>query len=254
MHVRLADEAVRLGPAPATASYLDQAAILAAAKGSHAEAIHPGYGFLAENADFAEACRAAGLVWIGPSPSAMRALGDKAPAKALAERAGVPTLPGYHGEDQSDRALSQAAEQVGFPLLIKASAGGGGRGMRAVTQPAEFVEALSAARREAQASFGDARVLLERQLLRPRHVEVQIMADEHGTAVYLGERDCSVQRRHQKLIEESPSPAVHARLREALGEAALRLALVAGYTNAGTVEFLVDEDGSFAFLEVNARL
>jgi 3-methylcrotonyl-CoA carboxylase alpha subunit len=193
-------------------------------------------------------------VWIGPSPSAMRALGDKAAAKALAEAAGVPTLPGYHAADQSDAALARAAEQLGFPLLIKASAGGGGRGMRAVGRPSELAETLQAARREAQASFGDARVLLERQLMHPRHIEVQIMADEHGHAVYLGERDCSVQRRHQKLIEESPSPAVDARLREALGQAALRLAHAAGYTNAGTVEFLLDEDGTFAFLEVNARL
>jgi 3-methylcrotonyl-CoA carboxylase alpha subunit len=252
--VRLADEAIRIGPPPATESYLDQSAILAAARQAHAQAIHPGYGFLAENAEFAQACLDAGLVWVGPPPQAMRALGDKAGAKALAEQHGVPVLPGYHGADQADAALREEAERLGVPLLIKASAGGGGRGMRLVDDLATFESALDAARREAQAAFGDGRVLLERAVGRPRHVEVQILGDRHGHLVYLGERECSVQRRHQKLIEESPSPAVDAALRSRMGEAALRLAAAAGYTGAGTVEFLLDEDGRFAFLEVNARL
>jgi 3-methylcrotonyl-CoA carboxylase alpha subunit len=254
LHVAQADEAYRIGPPPATESYLNQRAILEAAKTAHAAAIHPGYGFLAENPEFAQAVIDAGMIWVGPPPDAMRALGDKARAKALAEQHGVPLLPGYHGPDQSRAVLVREAARIGYPVLIKAAAGGGGRGMRVVESSESFGEALPAARREAQASFGDDRVLLERYIRRPRHVEVQILGDAHGHIVHLGERECSVQRRHQKLIEESPSPAVDSLLRAQLGEAALRLARAAGYTNAGTVEFLLDEQGQFAFLEVNARL
>ncbi len=253
-HVRAADVAVRLGPGPAAESYLRMDAILDAAAATGAQAIHPGYGFLAENAAFAEAVEAAGLAWIGPPAAAMRALGDKARAKALAEANGVPVLPGYHGEAASDEDLVARAEGIGFPLLVKASAGGGGRGMRVVRATDELAEALAGARREAAASFGDDRLLLERFLEQPRHVEVQVLGDAHGTLVHLGERECSVQRRHQKLIEESPSPAVDGELRAAMGDAALRLARAAGYRNAGTVEFLVDDSGAFFFLEVNARL
>ncbi len=253
-HVRAADEAVRIGAGPAAESYLRVDAILGAAAATGAEAIHPGYGFLSESAAFADACAAAGLAWIGPPAAAMRALGDKARAKALAEASGVPVLPGYHGDDATDAALRAHAGGVGYPLLVKASAGGGGRGMRVVREPGELDEALAAARREAAASFGDDRLLLERFVARPRHVEVQILGDALGTLVHLGERECSIQRRHQKLIEESPSPAVTDRMRTAMGEAALRLARAADYANAGTVEFLLDENGAFFFLEVNARL
>jgi 3-methylcrotonyl-CoA carboxylase alpha subunit len=253
-HVAAADRAAHIGASPASLSYLNQARILAAAAESGARSIHPGYGFLSENADFAQAVLDAGLVWIGPPPAAMRALGDKAHAKALAERHDVPVLPGYHGEDQSLEILASHAEQIGYPLLIKASAGGGGRGMRVVESDADFANALEAARREALASFGDDRVLLEPYVRQPRHVEVQILGDSHGNLIHLGERECSIQRRHQKLIEESPSPGVDADLRTRMGEAALRLARGAGYSNAGTVEFLLDSDGRFSFLEVNARL
>jgi 3-methylcrotonyl-CoA carboxylase alpha subunit len=253
-HVAEADEAYRIGPPQASESYLNQAVILEAARAANTTAVHPGYGFLAENADFAQACLDAGLVWVGPSPAAMRAVGDKARAKSLAEQHSVPLLPGYHGQDQSEETLRYHADRIGYPVLIKASAGGGGRGMRVVADSEQFAEALQAARREALASFGDERVLLERYVARPRHVEVQIFGDQHGHLVHLGERECSVQRRHQKLIEESPSPAVDADLRARLGEAALRLASAAGYSNAGTVEFLLDDQGQFAFLEVNARL
>jgi 3-methylcrotonyl-CoA carboxylase alpha subunit len=254
MHVAQADEAHRIGPAPASESYLNGAALLRVARAARASAVHPGYGFLAENPEFAQACLDAGLAWIGPPPSAMRALGDKAAAKRLAEAHDVPLLPGYHGDDQSLERLGAAARDIGYPVLIKASAGGGGRGMRAVDSPEEFAEALEAARREARASFGDERVLLERYVRQPRHVEVQVLADRHGHAVHLGERECSIQRRHQKLIEESPSPAVDDALRREMGEAAIKLVRAAGYENAGTVEFLLDEAGRFAFLEVNARL
>ena len=253
-HVRAADAVVRLGPGPASESYLRGELIIAAALSTGAEAIHPGYGFLAENAAFAEAVEAAGLAWIGPPPAAMRALGDKARAKALAEANEVPVLPGYHGEAAGDDELLARATAVGFPLLVKASAGGGGRGMRVVRAAGEMRDALEAARREAAAAFGDDRLLLERYVERPRHVEVQILGDAHGSLVHLGERECSIQRRHQKLIEESPSPAVSPALRSAMGESALRLARAAGYRNAGTVEFLLDDTGAFSFLEVNARL
>ena len=253
-HVAAADAAVRIGPGPAAESYLRADRILAAAASSGAEAIHPGYGFLAENAAFAEAVEAAGLAWIGPPPAAMRALGDKASAKTLAQASRVPVLPGYHGDVLPDEELAVRAAEIGFPLLVKASAGGGGRGMRVVRRAGDVAEALAAARREAAAAFGDDRLLLERYVERPRHVEVQILGDAHGTLVHLGERECSIQRRHQKLIEESPSPAVTPRLRAVMGEAALRLARAAGYRNAGTVEFLLDDAGAFYFLEVNARL
>ena len=251
----MADQAVRIGTGPAGESYLRMDRILEAARQTRAEAVHPGYGFLSENPDFAQACLDAGLAWVGPSPEAMRRLGDKARAKALAEQVGVPVLPGYHGEQQTADALAQQAEQIGYPVLIKASAGGGGRGMRVVEGAATFQQALEAAQREALASFGDGRVLLERYLTRPRHVEVQVLGDRFGTLVHLGERECSIQRRYQKLIEESPSPAVDAQLRATMGEAAVRLARAASYTNAGTVEFLLDATTRhFFFLEVNARL
>jgi 3-methylcrotonyl-CoA carboxylase alpha subunit len=253
-HVAAADLAVHIGASPATESYLNQDRILAAARDCAARAIHPGYGFLAENAEFAQRVIDQGLVWIGPSPAAMRAIGDKAAAKALAEQHAVPLLAGYHGADQALDVLREHAERMGYPLLIKASAGGGGRGMRVVERQEDLEAALEAARREAAASFGDDRVLLERYVARPRHVEVQILGDNQGNLVYLGERECSVQRRYQKLVEESPSPAVDADLRRRMGEAALRLARAATYSNAGTVEFILDDRGEFAFLEVNARL
>jgi 3-methylcrotonyl-CoA carboxylase alpha subunit len=248
LHVVDADAAVQID------SYLNATAIIAAARTTSATAIHPGYGFLAENPDFAQAVTDAGLIWVGPPPAAMRALGDKAHAKALAEQHDVPLLPGYHGADQAADVLEEHASRIGYPVLIKASAGGGGRGMRVVERAEDFAQALEAARREALNSFGNDRVLLERYVRRPRHVEIQILGDQHGHLVHLGERECSIQRRHQKLVEESPSPAVDADLRSRMGDAALRLARAAGYTNAGTVEFLLDEHGQFAFLEVNARL
>jgi 3-methylcrotonyl-CoA carboxylase alpha subunit len=254
MHVAAADQALYIGPSPASASYLNMAAILDASRRAQVQAIHPGYGFLSENPDFADAVVSAGLLWVGPPPNAMRAIGDKAHAKALAELNDVPILAGYHHQDQSLDTLRRQAESIGYPLLIKASAGGGGRGMRVVESAALFADSVEAARREALASFGDDRVLLERYVARPRHVEVQIFGDQHGNLVHLGERECSVQRRHQKLIEESPSPVVGPDLRRRMGEAAVRLARAAGYFNAGTVEFLVDEQLEFAFLEVNARL
>ena len=219
-----------------------------------ADAIHPGYGFLAENADFAAAVIGAGLVWIGPPPQAMRAVGDKAAARKLATRLGVPVLNGYDGDDQSDQTLSSEAQRIGFPVLVKPSAGGGGKGMHVVAEPPAMPETLARARREAAVSFGDERLILERYLARPRHIEVQILADTHGNAIHLGERECTLQRRHQKVIEEAPSPAVDAPLRARLGEAALTLVRESGYVGAGTVEFLLDEDGTFFFLEVNARL
>ena len=253
-HALAADEVVRIGAGPASESYLRADRLLEAARGTGAEAIHPGYGFLAENAAFAEAVIDAGLTWIGPPPAAMRALGDKASAKALAIASDVPVLAGYHGDMAADEDLVQAAGELGFPLLVKASAGGGGRGMRVVRRAGELPEALAAARREASAAFGDDRLLLERFVERPRHVEIQLLGDAQGGVVHLGERECSIQRRHQKLVEESPSAAVSAALRQAMGDAAVRLARAAGYVNAGTAEFLLDETGAFHFLEVNARL
>jgi 3-methylcrotonyl-CoA carboxylase alpha subunit len=254
LHVARADEAYPIGPAPAAESYLNIPHIVEAARASGAEAVHPGYGFLAENAEFAEACAAAGLVFIGPSPAALQLLGDKAAAKRLAQRARVPVVPGYQGAAQSPGRLLGRARAVGFPLLVKAVAGGGGRGMRRVESAEAFTAALAQAQREAQAAFGDTRVLLERDLSPARHVEVQFLADQHGHAVALGERDCSVQRRHQKLLEEAPAPGLEAAERTRLGRWAVLLARAAGYVGAGTAEFLRDAAGRYYFLEVNARL
>jgi len=253
LHAEMADEAYRIGAAPARASYLRGEAILDVARRSGAAAVHPGYGFLSENAGFAEASAAAGLVFVGPPPSAIRAMGDKAAAKALMRRAGVPLVPGYHGAAQDDETLQAEARLIGYPVLIKASAGGGGKGMRVVAGDGDFPAALAAARREARASFGDDRVLIERYLQRPRHIEVQIFADNHGNVVHLFERDCSVQRRHQKVIEEAPAPGVSDAFRAAITDAAIAAARAVGYVGAGTVEFIV-EDGAFFFMEMNTRL
>ncbi|WP_372827589.1 biotin carboxylase N-terminal domain-containing protein, partial [Polaromonas sp.] len=240
LHVQEAGSAVALGGTASTDSYLRIDKLLAAARASGADAVHPGYGFLSENADFAQAVLDAGLIWVGPPPAAIRALGNKASAKQLARETNVPCLPGYQGPDQSDTRMMREAEGVGFPLMVKATAGGGGRGMRLVLEPSGLQAALDSARSEALSSFGSDELLLERALLNPRHVEVQVFADAHGNCIHLGERDCSVQRRHQKLIEESPSPAVNADLRERMGTCAVALAQAAGYVGAGTVEFLLD--------------
>jgi len=253
-HVRDADYAARLGPAEPSASYLDIDAVLRAAEATGADAVHPGYGFLAESPEFAERCVAAGLTFVGPPANAMRALGNKASSKRLLAGSNVPFLPGYHGEDQSDDAFVAAAAEVGYPLMIKASAGGGGRGMRLVTDGARLSDSLRSARSEAAAAFGNGDLLLERALVGPRHIEVQIFADAFGNVVHLGERDCSVQRRHQKLLEEAPSPAVDAALRERLGAVAVEVARAATYVGAGTVEFLLDASGAFFFIEMNTRL
>jgi geranyl-CoA carboxylase alpha subunit len=242
--VREATMACALGGNTSGDTYLDISKIIAAAKQSGADAVHPGYGFLSENADFAQAVLDAGLAWIGPPPTAIHAVGSKAGAKQLAQQCGVPCLPGYFGTDQSDATLMAQAEQLGMPLMVKASAGGGGRGMRLVLQPEQFMQALHSARAEALAAFGSSDVVLERALLAPRHVEVQIFADAHGHCIHLGERDCSVQRRHQKIIEESPSPGLSEALRAQMCESAVKLALAAGYVGAGTVEFLVEGDAS----------
>jgi 3-methylcrotonyl-CoA carboxylase alpha subunit len=253
LHVEDADEAWPIGPAPARESYLNIAAIVEAARASGAEAVHPGYGFLSENAEFAEACEQAGLVFIGPPAGAMRAMGSKAAAKALMARAGVPVVPGYHGDDQDPDHLAEEAGRIGFPVLIKASAGGGGRGMRIVADVAEFAAALEGARREAAGAFGDDRVLIEKYLTQPRHIEVQIFADRHGNAIHIFDRDCSIQRRHQKVIEEAPAPGLNAEGRRAMGEAAVAAARAVGYVGAGTVEFIAEADG-FYFIEMNTRL
>ena len=254
LHTRSADERVRIGPARPTESYLSIPAIIEAARATGADAVHPGYGFLAENADFAEACAAAGIVFIGPPPEAMRAMGDKASARQLAVASGVPVLPGSELGEHDAEALRARAETIGFPVMVKATAGGGGRGMRLVLEAGDLPDALEAAGREADAAFGDARLLLERAVVGGRHIEVQVLADDHDGAVHLGERDCSIQRRFQKVIEESPSPAVDDALRAELGEAALRITRAAGYRNAGTVEFLLDDAGQYYFLEMNTRL
>ena len=253
MHVRLADEAYRIGPALAPESYLNVEKLVEAAMRSGAEAVHPGYGFLSENARFARAVREAGIVWVGPPPEAMERVGDKVRAKELAVEADVPTIPGYAGEDDSEERLLEEAERIGFHVLVKASAGGGGRGMRPVHDPKDFVEAVRGAKREAKAAFGEGAVFLEKLMERPRHVEVQVLADRHGNVVHLYERECSIQRRHQKVVEEAPSPALPDALRERMGDAAARLTRAAGYENAGTVEFLLSGD-EFFFLEMNARL
>ena len=252
--VRLADEAWRLGPAPARDSYLRAERILDIARASGAEAIHPGYGFLSENAEFAQACADAGVVFVGPPPAAIAAMGSKSAAKQLMERAQVPLTPGYHGDEQDAGFLHQQADQIGYPVLIKASAGGGGKGMRIVERSADFPDALASCRREASASFGDDRVLIERYLQKPRHIEIQVFADQHGEAVYLFERDCSVQRRHQKVLEEAPAPGMDAARRQEMGEAACAAARAVGYVGAGTVEFIVEPDGRFYFMEMNTRL
>ena len=253
-HVREADEAYFIGPAPAAQSYLRIDTILGIARMSGAEAIHPGYGFLSENANFAEECTKSGIVFIGPPAEAMRLMGSKIAAKQLAQTVGVPTIPGYNGENQEDDILIAEAEHIGFPLLIKASAGGGGKGMRIVRTMKDFKEQLNGARREALASFGDATVFLEHLLEQPRHIEIQVLGDTFGNVIYLGERECSIQRRHQKIVEESPSVALTPALREEMGEAAVRITRAAGYVNAGTLEFLLDTTNQFYFLEMNTRL
>jgi 3-methylcrotonyl-CoA carboxylase alpha subunit len=254
LHVAMADEAVHIGAAPPRESYLDAGRILEACRQTGAEAVHPGYGFLSENPAFAEACVAAGLVFIGPPAGAIRAMGSKSAAKAIMGSAGVPLIPGYHGDEQSPERLRRAAGEIGYPVLLKAVAGGGGKGMRLVPEAAEFDEALAAARREAASAFGNDGMLVEKYLERPRHVEIQVFCDRHGGAVYLFERDCSVQRRHQKVIEEAPAPGMTEDLRARMGEAAVQAARAIAYEGAGTVEFLLDADGRFYFMEMNTRL
>jgi geranyl-CoA carboxylase alpha subunit len=254
LHVREADQAVRIGEALPAQSYLRIDAIVAAAKASGAGAVHPGYGFLAENEDFASACRDAGLVFIGPSPEAIRAMGNKAGAKDIMQKAGVPVVPGYQGADQSDAVMLAEAKKIGFPVMIKAVAGGGGRGMRLVADAVAFPDALRSARSEAQGAFGDASLILERAIVDPRHIEIQVFGDRCGNAIHLGERDCSVQRRHQKLIEEAPSPKVTPELRARMGAVAVAAVKSIGYEGAGTLEFLLDESGEFYFMEMNTRL
>jgi 3-methylcrotonyl-CoA carboxylase alpha subunit len=259
LHVRLADEAHAIGQAAASESYLVIDRLIAVAKAAGAECIHPGYGFLSENAAFAQACADGGIAFVGPPPSAMRAMGLKGSAKALMEKAGVPVVPGYHGEMQEPKFLARKAYEIGYPVLIKAVAGGGGKGMRKVERHAEFEVALSAAQREAKAAFGDERVLIEKYINTPRHIEMQIFADRHGNTIHLNERDCSLQRRHQKVIEEAPAPGMSAELRAQMGEAAVAAAKAAGYEGAGTVEFIADgagglKQGGFWFMEMNTRL
>jgi len=254
LHVREADQAVRIGEALPAQSYLKIDAIIAAARASGAGAVHPGYGFLAENEDFAQACRDAGFVFIGPSPEAIRAMGNKAGAKDIMQRAGVPCVPGYQGADQSDAVMLAEARAIGFPVMIKAVAGGGGRGMRLVADAAVFPDALRSARSEAQGAFGNPTVILERAIVDPRHIEIQVFGDRYGNAIHLGERDCSVQRRHQKLIEEAPSPGVTPELRARMGAVAVQAVKAIGYEGAGTLEFLLDRDGQFYFMEMNTRL
>ncbi|HEX7157049.1 MAG TPA: biotin carboxylase N-terminal domain-containing protein, partial [Burkholderiaceae bacterium] len=239
-HVAACDEAVRIGTAPARASYLQGDRIVSAALACGARAVHPGYGFLSENEDFARACAAAGLTFIGPPPRAIRLMGNKSEAKSLMQRAGVPILPGYHGEDQEAARLKAHADSIGYPVLIKAASGGGGKGMRVVDSADRFEAALASCRREAAAAFGDDRVLIERYLRGPRHIEIQVFADGRANCLFLFERDCSVQRRHQKVIEEAPAPGMGTEQRRAMGEAAVAAALAVGYVGAGTVEFIVD--------------
>jgi geranyl-CoA carboxylase alpha subunit len=254
LHVREADSAVRIGEALPSQSYLKIDAMIAAAKAAGADAVHPGYGFLAENEDFARSCRDAGLVFIGPSPQAIKAMGNKAGAKEIMKKAGVPVVPGYQGADQGDAVMLSEAKKIGFPVMIKAVAGGGGRGMRLVADAAAFLDSLRSARSEAKAAFGDGSVILERAIQNPRHIEIQVFGDRYGNAIHLGERDCSVQRRHQKLIEEAPSPAVSPKLRERMGNVAVTAVRSLRYEGAGTLEFLLDESGEFYFMEMNTRL
>jgi geranyl-CoA carboxylase alpha subunit len=254
LHVREADEAVCIGEALPMQSYLNIEAIIDAAKSAGADAVHPGYGFLAENDDFAQACGDAGLVFIGPSPDAIKAMGNKAGAKEIMQAAGVPCVPGYQGADQSDGTMFAEAQKIGFPVMIKAVAGGGGRGMRLAPDAAAFPDMLRSARSEAQGAFGDPTVILEHAIVDPRHIEIQVFGDRYGNAVHLGERDCSVQRRHQKLIEEAPSPAVSKELRARMGAIAVAASQSIGYEGAGTLEFLLDGNGEFYFMEMNTRL
>ncbi|MBS0282878.1 MAG: ATP-grasp domain-containing protein, partial [Proteobacteria bacterium] len=259
LHVRQADEAVHIGPSPARESYLVGERIIAAAKATGAEAIHPGYGFLSENADFAQAVIDAGLVWVGPKPASIRAMGLKDAAKKLMQEAGVPTTPGYLGEDQSPERLKAEADVIGYPVLIKAVAGGGGKGMRRVDAGEDFADALLSCQREAASSFGDDRVLLEKYILSPRHIEVQVFGDAHGNAVHLFERDCSLQRRHQKVIEEAPAPGMDPATRAAICAAAVKAARAVDYVGAGTIEFIADASAGLSadriwFMEMNTRL
>lgn len=253
-HTREADIAVSLGGAKPAESYLLVEKLIAAAKDSGAEAIHPGYGFLSENAGFARAIAEAGLVFLGPPASAIDAMGSKSAAKALMEAAGVPLVPGYHGEAQDLDTFRSASERIGYPVLLKATAGGGGKGMKVVEHERELADALASAQREAQSSFGDSRMLVEKYVLKPRHVEIQVFADSHGNCLYLNERDCSIQRRHQKVVEEAPAPGLSPEIRKAMGQSAVRAAQAIGYVGAGTVEFLLDERGDFFFMEMNTRL
>ena len=253
-HVRLADEAVLIGPASARESYLVIDKIIAAAKQTGAQAIHPGYGFLSENEDFCHACEREGIVFIGPPVSAIRAMGSKSEAKKLMEAAGVPLTPGYHGDDQEPSYLHQQADAIGYPVLIKAAAGGGGKGMRLVEKSEDFIDLLASCKREAISSFGDDHVLVEKYITKPRHIEIQVFGDTHGNVVYLFERDCSVQRRHQKVLEEAPAPGMTSERRAAMGKAAVDAAKAVGYVGAGTVEFIANQDGSFYFMEMNTRL
>ncbi|QYF95276.1 acetyl/propionyl/methylcrotonyl-CoA carboxylase subunit alpha [Massilia sp. PAMC28688] len=253
-HVAVCDEAVLIGPAAAKESYLCGDKIIAVALATGAQAVHPGYGFLSENADFADACVDAGLVFIGPPASAMRAMGSKSAAKSLMEKANVPLVPGYHGDNQDPDFLHDQGDRIGYPVLLKASAGGGGKGMRVIERSEDFKAALASCKREAISSFGDDKVLAEKYLQRPRHIEIQVFADTRGNCVYLHERDCSVQRRHQKVLEEAPAPGMTAERRAAMGEAAVAAARAVGYVGAGTVEFIANQDGSFYFMEMNTRL
>ena len=254
LHVAVCDEAIRIGAGAPRASYLNGAAILDAAKRAGAQAIHPGYGFLSENETFAADCARAGVVFIGPPPAAIAAMGSKSAAKTIMARAGVPVVPGYHDDDQDPALLAREAARIGFPVLIKATAGGGGKGMKVAASAAEFASALASAQREAKASFGDDRMLVERYLRAPRHIEIQVFADTHGNVVHLFERDCSVQRRHQKVLEEAPAPGMDAERRRAMGDAATAAAKAIGYVGAGTVEFIAEQDGTFYFMEMNTRL
>nr|WP_288356830.1 acetyl/propionyl/methylcrotonyl-CoA carboxylase subunit alpha [uncultured Pseudomonas sp.] len=253
-HVREADIAIDLGGAKPGDSYLLMDKVIEAAQACGAEAIHPGYGFLSENATFARKLEAAGLIFLGPPASAIDAMGSKSAAKALMEEAGVPLVPGYHGEAQDLETFRQAAQQIGYPVLLKATAGGGGKGMKIVEREADLADALASAQREAQSAFGDGRMLVEKYVLQPRHVEIQVFADQHGNCLYLNERDCSIQRRHQKVVEEAPAPGLSPELRRSMGEAAVRAAQAIGYVGAGTVEFLLDARGDFFFMEMNTRL
>jgi acetyl-CoA carboxylase biotin carboxylase subunit len=254
LHVRFADEAVCIGPGPSKESYLNIPRIIAAAEITNAEAIHPGYGFLAENAMFAEICESSGIKFIGPTPDAIEAMGDKALAKETMRKAGVPVIPGSDGVVETLEQAQEIANEIGYPIMLKAAAGGGGKGMRMVRNDEELENAWQTARAEAEAAFGNPAVYIEKFIEKPRHIEIQILADEHGNVIHLGERDCSIQRRHQKLIEESPSPIVTPELREAMGQAAVKGAKSVKYRNAGTIEFLVDKDGNFYFMEMNTRI